>query len=50
MPGNSNYIERFENYLKYEKRYSDHTIKAYLKDVNQVYLSFQVATMLLSWL
>lgn len=27
-------VKRFESYLKYEKRYSDHTVVAYLNDVN----------------
>ncbi|PWG79107.1 tyrosine-type recombinase/integrase [Pararcticibacter amylolyticus] len=29
------FIERFTNYLQYEKRYSEHTVKAYLKDLKQ---------------
>ncbi len=29
------FIEQFGNYLKYEKRYSEHTIGAYLKDLEQ---------------
>lgn len=29
------FIEQFNNYLKYEKRYSDHTIIAYHKDLDQ---------------
>jgi integrase/recombinase XerC len=29
------FIERFNNYLQYEKRFSAHTISAYLKDLHQ---------------
>jgi len=45
------FIERFTNYLKYEKRFSAHTVSAYLQDLHQfeVFLSlsnsdFSVAT------
>ncbi len=34
------YIEPFLNYLKFEKRYSEHTIRAYIDDLNQ-FISFQ---------
>jgi len=34
------YIEPFFNYLKFEKRYSEHTIRAYIDDLNQ-FNSFQ---------
>lgn len=30
-----NILERFSNYLKYEKNYSSHTIKAYISDLEQ---------------
>lgn len=30
-------IEQFEKYLRYEKRYSTHTLLAYIKDINQFY-------------
>ena len=32
------YIEPFLNYLKFEKRYSEHTIRAYIDDLNQFIL------------
>lgn len=37
------HIESFTKYLKFEKRYSPHTIRAYINDLNQFY-SFQQLT------
>jgi integrase/recombinase XerC len=37
------YVEPFLNYLKFEKRYSEHTIRAYIDDLNQ-FISFQQNT------
>jgi len=36
-------LERFRDYLFTEKRYSEHTVKAYLNDVNE-FLEFSIAT------
>lgn len=37
------HIESFSKYLKFEKRYSSHTVRAYIDDLKQFYL-FQKAT------
>jgi integrase/recombinase XerC len=36
------YVERFMSFLRFEKHYSEHTLKAYEKDVRS-YLQFWVA-------
>ncbi len=35
------HIESFLNYLQFEKRYSEHTVRAYLDDLNQ-FVNFQI--------
>ena len=41
-------VENFLNYLKFEKRYSDHTLVAYKTDLNQfksyILLEFEIET------
>lgn len=40
------YLERFISFLRFEKHYSDHTVKAYEKDINNYLLFWQTESVL----